>query len=370
MEQEKQQQPQIINPEELFAKVFEKKEDITLPNPPQETPASETTKTEEVKAEEVIKQTDPPLEEVKTTTVSNYSKRMQNLISDGFLEDVTINIDGEDVFLSEVDIKDEDTYRTILESIKEEKDNKLKENFISKEGLDETTQKLIEIRKAGGDITEIVKENVNAIDQLTNLKNILSSDDTPEQQKEKLHIDIVAQDLQYRGLSPKVIQAQINDFIESGNLEVEADKILNTHLELHNSQIEEKRQLELERLNKEKEELKNFKKDLSSTYKTWNLPDNISRTLLDNATKLDQDKISNTDKLYFEAQKNPELFAKVNFLLNNPNEFEKWVGSKKSTEAKKEIIKSSIVINTNRVNNKKVKSINSLDDIAQDVFNK
>lgn len=369
-----QQQPREISAQELFDNAFkgveEKKEETPineLPTPPVNKEEEEV-KTE-VPTNDVLQQEiDTPLEGKQKT---NFQKRINNLISDGFLEDVSINIDGEDVFLSEAEIQDEETYKTILESIKEEKDKKLKENYISKEGLDDITQKLIEVKKAGGDITEIIKKDVKAIDQLTNLRNTLDSVEIEESDKEKLQINIISQDLHYRGLSPKVIQAQIQDYVENGALSNEADKILNAHLELYNNEIEKKRQQELDRLNKEKEDLKLFKKDLSSKYKSWNLPDNIYKTLLDNATKLDQDSISNTDKLYFEAQKNPELFAKVNFLLNNPNEFEKWVGSKKAVEAKKEIIKSSIVINTNKINDKKSKrSKDSLGDLADDVFNK
>ena len=142
-----------------------------------------------------------------------------------------------------------------------------------------------------GDISEILRENVQAIDQLSNLRNTLDSVDVEDKDKEQLAINIVAQNLQQKGLSNKVIQAQIEDFIETGSLETEANTILDSHLELHGQAIEQKKQVELERVEKEKEDFKIFKKTISSTYKEFGLPDAIQKVLVENATKLDEYKI-------------------------------------------------------------------------------
>lgn len=362
-----QQPPQMISLEDIATKTFDKTQETAptlaeqmLPTPP-----------------EVV--TPPKIEDVVTTPPSTegqpkatrYSEKIKNLIEDGFLEDVSITLDDKEVFISEIDIQDKDTYDSILESIKAEKKKQREEKYISKEGLDETFLKIVETRKAGGNVNEIIKENVSAIDQLSNLKNTLDSVEIADAEKEQLAINIVAQNLQQKGLSQKVIQAQIEDYIESGNLETEANTILDSHLELHGQAIEQKKQVELQRLEKEKEDFKTFKKTISSTYKEFGLPDAMQKVLVENATKLDEYKISNSDKLYFEAQqKNPDLFAKVNFLLNNPQEFEKWISGKRVTDAKKEIIKSSIVINTNRKKEPKSNSLNTLEDIAANTFNK
>ncbi|MDF9446149.1 hypothetical protein P5Z58_13495, partial [Limosilactobacillus mucosae] len=67
---------------------------------------------------------------------STYSNKIQTLLDTGFLENFAITIDGEEVHLADLEINDEDTYNTLIEQIKSEKENKLKENYISKEGLD------------------------------------------------------------------------------------------------------------------------------------------------------------------------------------------------------------------------------------------
>jgi len=361
-----QQPPQTISLEDIATKAFEKAPETTptlaeqmLPTPPEVvTPP---------KIEDVV--TQPTVEgQVKAT---RYSEKIKNLIEDGFLEDVSITIDDKEVFISEIDIQDKDTYESILEGIKAEKRKQREEKYISKEGLDETFLKIVETRKAGGNVNEIIQENVSAIDQLSSLKNTLDSFEVEDKDKEQLAINIVAQNLQQKGLSNKVIQAQIEDYIESGSLETEASTILDSHLELHGQAIEQKKQIELQRVEKEKEDFKTFKKTISSTYKEFGLPESMQKVLVENATKLDEYKISNTDKLYFEAQqKNPDLYSKVNFLLNNPKEFEKWISGKSVTDAKKEIIKSSIVINTNRKKETKTNNLNTLEDIAANQFNK
>lgn len=362
-----QQPPQTISLEDIATKTFGETQETTptlaeqmLPTPPEVVTLP--------KIEDVV--TTPNVEEVQPKA-TRYSEKIKNLIEDGFLEDVSITLDDKEVFISEIDIQDKDTYDSILESIKSEKKKQRDEKYISKEGLDETFLKIVETRKAGGNVNEIIKENVSAIDQLSNLRNTLDSADVEDKDKEQLAINIVAQNLQQKGLSQKVIQAQIEDYIENGNLETEANTILDSHLELHGQAIEQKKQVELERVEKEKEDFKTFKKTISSTYKEFGLPDAMQKVLVENATKLDEYKISNTDKLYFEAQqKNPELYSKVNFLLNNPKEFEKWISGKSVTEAKKEIIKSSIVINTNRKKESKSNGLNTLEDIAANTFNK
>lgn len=358
-----QQQPQTISLADIANRTFGETQETpaplaeqTLPEPPAPADVTPPAIKDVVETPEVVK---------PEAVVTSYSKQIKSFIEAGFLDDVSITFDDQEAFLSEIDIKDEETYKTILSSIKEEKDKLRNEKYISKEGLDENFLKVIETKKAGGDISEILRENIQAIDQLSSFKNALESADVEDKEKEKLAINIVAQNLQQKGLSNKVINAQLEDYIESGTLENEANTILDSHLQLHGQAIEQKKQTELQRAEKEKDDFKTFKKELVAKYKAESVPDNISKVLIENATKLDEYKISNTDKLYFEAQqKDPDLFMEVNYLLNNKEEYKKWVSSKKSLDAKKEIIKSSLVINTQRKKETNNRNSISLEDIA------
>ncbi len=362
-----QQQPTMLSVDDLLSKMVaptqaqeEKPKEEVLPEPPkqEEVPTLEAEPKAKVQKEEVVK------------TKSNYSNKIQTLLDTGFVDNFSITLDGEEVYLSDLEIEDEEVFNTILSQIKAEKDNKLKENYISKEGLDETTQKLIEIKKAGGDITEIIKKNVKAIDQLSDLKTVL--DEGEDAEKEQLSIDILARDLKQKGLEDEVIEAQIRVYISKGELEDRATKVLDNHLSLHQQEIENKKQQELERIIKEKEESKTFRKNLSAKYKELTLPENISKVLIDNATKENALGITNTDDLYFQLRnskdpKDIEKFAKINYAINNLDAFEDWISGKKVTKAKaQEIYKSSIVVNTGKT--KAVESRNSVDDILSSMI--
>lgn len=363
MEETQQQQPETISLADIANRTFgesqEKDTPIveqTLPTLPSQVDVTPPT----------IKNIVELIEEVKPELVTtNYSKQIRSFIDAGFLDDVSITFDDQEAFLSEIDIKDEDTYKTILSSIKEEKEKQRNEKYISKDGLDETFLKVIETKKAGGDVSEILRENVQAIDQLLSFKNALDSVEIEDREKERISINIIAQNLQQKGIENDMIDAHIKNYIEKGTLETIANSVLDNYLEQHEQAIEQKKQAELLRAEKDKEDFKTFKKELISKYKAENIPDNISKVIIENATKLDEYKISNTDKLYFEAQqKNLELFAEVNFLLNNREEFKKWVSGKKSLDVKKDIIKSSLVINTQRKKETNNRNGTSLEEIA------
>ena len=353
-----QQQPVLMDLESIFNSTEQEKE---------QNQAAQVTPTEqEVAPEPRVEDLLQPKKEEEVvieepTGSSEYTQKLRTLLDTGFVENIAINIDGEETFLSDLEVNDEDVFNSILESIKEEKQKELKTKYISKDGIDEVTEKLIEIRKTGASIDELTANNVNAIDQLTNLKGVL--DNGEEAEREQLAIDILAQELRNKGLSQKVIQAQISDYVESGELEDQARQVLEVHLSEHKKAIDRKYNEELQRQIREKEEQKEFRKNLQTTYTSLGVPENTRRLLVDNATKLDQNKISNTDKLYFEARNNPEFFAELNYFLNNPQEFKDWVSSKKVVQAKKDIIKKTITITTNKTKPYEKRETNDLNEL-------
>ena len=329
----------------------------------EETPPAQETNEAEQEIENLLKPPvaqETPKAEEPVKTITDYSKRLKNIISDGLIENFAITYNEQEVYLEDIEDLTEEGYNQILESYKSEKEKSLKEKYISTDNLDDQTKKLIEIKQAGGDISEIIRENVTAIEQVQGLKARID--------EENIQAYIVGTNLKQKGLSDRAIKSEIAALVDQGELEAEATTILDGHLSLHTEAIEQKRLSQLERVEKEKEENKNLRKTLSATYKEFGVPDNIQRVLVDNATKLDQDKISNTDKLYFEAIKDPKKFAEINYFLNNPEEFKKWVSSKKVLEAKTNQIKPLFTVNIN--NQKKPKlSATSLEEYADEILN-
>ena len=134
-----QQQPRMIGTlDDLFSS-----DDNIIENIPQQ----EQQPIDQSQKEGITQDIPETLVEEVPIIKTNYSKKIENLIDTGFVENFAITFNGEEVYLSDIDIKDEEVFKNLLSQIKEEKDKKLKENYISKEGLDETTQKLIEIKK-------------------------------------------------------------------------------------------------------------------------------------------------------------------------------------------------------------------------------
>lgn len=352
------EQQETISTEDFINKVLGKQ------NPTEEqTPQQPTTEVQpQAQVTEPVQKVEPVIEQKQEqpVVVTDYSKRLKNLIQDGLIENFSITYGDQEVFLDDIADLTEEGYTQILQGWKTEKEKQNKEKYISVDGLDETTKKLIEIRKNGGDITEIIKENVTAIQNIQQLKDNIED--------ERVQIHIVGQDLQNKGISLPTIQAEIKSLVESGQLESRATELLEKDLSAHSQAIELKRIAETERVEKEKEDLKNLRKSLTAYYKEKNIPENLHKVLVDNATKLDQDKISNTDKLYFEAQKDPEKLAQINFFLNNPEGFKKWLTSKEVLNTKIESQKSLFTVNINQ--KKPVVNQSTADDYVNSVINK
>jgi len=319
-------------------------------------------------AEEVIVEQEAPK---PTTTDNKYKERIKLLIEDGLIEDFGVGITKEDgerveIPLSELEDIDKDLYKTLLDTYKSTKDKEKNDKFISVEGLDDTTRKIIEVKKAGGNLTEAIQPNIEALDQIIAIKSRLENSDPNEQIQ--VAINIVAQDLQNKGLSERVIQAQIKDYVENLEIDTIANQILDSHLSIHKQEIDNKHKEELQRIEGEKEQQKQFRQSLSAKYKEWELPEALKKVLVDNATKVDENNITNTDKLYFDAIKDPEKFAKINYMLNNLESFENFISHKKVMKAKTNNLSTIIDINLNSIKKAKTNP-DSMDERYSDALN-
>lgn len=346
---------EVISSQDLISEIFNEWKPVEEPAQPTLVATTEPIVTTEVT-------TTPEPEKPKEETVkvfTDYSKRLKSAISDGLIENFQITYNDQEAFLEDIDDLTEEAYNEILTQYKAEKEKNIKEKYISTEDLDDQTKKLIEIRRAGGSISEIVRENVTAIERIQELKANIDN--------ENVQANIVGKDLEQKGNDLEVIQDQIKRLRERGELESRAEAILDNHLSIHNEAIEQKRLGELQRVEQEKEDLKNLRKNLSAEYKQMGVPENIQKVLVDNATKLDAEKISNTDKLYFEAIKDPKRYAEINYFLNNPEEFKKTIASKQVLASKIDSQKQVFSININ--NQKKPKlAPNTLEEYAGEII--
>lgn len=278
--------------------------------------------TEEVKLLEDIL---PQIPQKQDINKNNIIKRY---LEDGYWEDVVVNIKSEDgekqIPISELEDIDDETFKQLKEAQENLKKEDFESKYISKEGLDEKTLKLIEIARNGrfDEIQDLLKIQTEIVHPLQGL-------DTSD---EKVQEWIVAQTLKNQGLDDIVISNTIKQYKENLVLDQKADAVVQQIDKMYNDQIDAKlKEVEDNKL-RERENQKQFKKNLSEQYKKIKIDESLKKSLIDSATKYDEYGLAQTDKLFYEAKKDPEFFAELNFFLANREAYNKYKGIKVSNE--------------------------------------
>lgn len=351
--EEKTELPKEIKGEEVLAEMIK----------------ANTNSTEEVKVpfeelarqEEVAPQTEVKREQPKKLEPTEYAKKLKELVSLGLVDDMEISIgEGDDekkVHLSDFDEVDESSFTSLLTQIKEAKEKDLKEKYISKEGLDERTQKYIELKKAGGDISKLIEQEVRYVSPLS----------TYDLDNESHQEELIRRDLQSQNLHPRVIEAQIQAFKEDMCLDLESKKVADRIENNFNDYVETKKQEQIVLIEEEKKQDKEFRKGLNEELKRLIKDEGFQKLILDNSTKRDQNGLTNVDQLYYDAQRDPKKFAKIAFLLNNEEAFLNSVGAK---VAIKELAKTTSTIL--KINPSAIKTVNKeqkIEDEGVKIFN-
>lgn len=284
------------------------------------TPAQETPKTE------------APVATLQTSNV--YTDLIKEYIEEGDWEDGAIETEdenGETVQINLLELKNvtPEQFKQIKAAQKALKEEELKSKYISKENLDENDLKIIELKKAGGDTRELLHIQAELVNPLDNL----DLDD------ERVHEYLVRQKL---AANPDLDQDDIDNKIAKMRanfvLDTEAKKIItevNTNFGLA---IEQKRKEHAEASERIIAEQKEFKKVMTQTYRDLKLNDNIVKNLVENTSKFDNLGLTNVDKAFFEAKKNPELFAKIAYLILDEKGFNEFQGVKIKNDVNKEVI--------------------------------
>lgn len=343
----------------------------------------EETPKEEIKPEDVLEkitQDLPKIEEQEVTPVvedkkveapkqnskSDYTKKLLDVIELGFIEDAQITWgegeEAKEVFLSELTDLDKEQFDAIISKYKEAKDKEIEEKYISTEGLDDRTKKYIELKKAGGDLTQLIEKEVEYV-------NPLSQFDLDNEAHQEA---LVRQILQNQGYKPRYIDQEIEDMKENLTLDSEAQKIAETLNKNFDDFVESKKQEQLSKIEEDKIQQKEFRKNINQEIKSLIPNENIAKLILDNATKRDEVGLTNTDKLYFDAQKDPKLFAEIAFFINNREEFYKSIGAKNKNKETLKVTKSLFSINPQvvKTNKQENKYDNKGDEILEKLTSK
>lgn len=293
----------------------------------------------------------PTSAEAKTKPVeapkpSVYTDLIKEYIEEGDWTDGAIEIEGEEgevVQVNLLDLKDvtPEQFKQIKAGQKALREEELKNKYISKEGIDENTLKILEIKRAGGDTRELFQMQAEIVNPLDSL----DLDD------ERVHEYLVRQRL---STNPDLDQEDINNKVArmkaNFTLDTEAKKIItevNTNFGLA---IEQKQKEHTASVERAQEEQKEFRKKMTQTYRELKLNDNVVKNLVENTSKFDEYGLTNVDKAFFEAKKNPEVFAKIAYLILDEKGFNEFQGVKIKNNVTKETIKTIFKISPKAAN--------------------
>lgn len=309
--------------------------------------------------EEEPKEKPQPKAEEAPKTSNFYNDLVKDFIEEGDWVDGDIEIekDGEivNVPISELDFTPE-LFKQVKELQKSKRQEDIDSKYISLEGIDDTTKKMIELKKAGGDISELIKAEAQFVHPLKGL----------DLNDERIQEGLVRQKLISLGLDDDIIDYKINKLKEGLVLDKEADKIIEEVNTNFDNFVEQRKQEQEEQLKVVQEEQKKFKKEVTDIYRKFELKDTLVKSLVENIAKTDEYGLSTVDRLFFDAKKqNPELFAKVSFLLSDEEKFNEFLGIKIKNDVKKETVRTIFKLNPKTATSAAVEKKNALDEFFE-----
>jgi len=295
--------------------------------------------------EKVVIPTPAPVQQVKT---NQYIDQAKFLIEKGYWKDLDVEIEenGEKktVPISELEITPE-LFEQLDEAQKKEQKEEFASKYIDAEGVDETTKKLIELKKKGGDISELIQMDAEFVNPIKNLD--LDSQEVQEY--------LVRQKYQSLGWKPNHIELEIAELKENLTLDSEALKIAEEVNSNFDKVVESKLQERTEAVEKQIAEQKVFQKSISSAYKDLNLKESLVKSLVENTAKFDEYGLANVDKVFFELKKDPEKFARIAFHILDEEGFNEFQGVKVKNKVTSEQVRKVITLTPRTATSKEVR---------------
>lgn len=325
---------------ETDEKVSEEEEDV-----------KDTEDTKDSKEEEVAPEGDSNPQEV---TESYYA--LKALIDAGEMEDLIVEIGGEEVQLSEFKNIDSDTLKDVISSYK----NSLKEeeegNYVSVKDLDEKKKALIDI---------IIKGDVDEVQELLKEPALLKDpfegfDNSNQEHNIKVYMAYLTN---VKGHSPDEAEVLTEVAIKNNTLDEKSLKIVETHRENTKKAILEERE-RVQKLEAEKKErIKNYAKKLDETYKAYNLKPEKVLELKKLATQFN--KVGNLpiDEIYDTKMQNPEDAADLILFLTDRELYDKRVYAKAKKESDIQSLKKIQIISSSK------KKATSAEDVTKALEN-
>lgn len=258
-----------------------------------------------------------------------YAELLNAYIEEGDWEDAIVEIEGEEVQLSELKSVDKETFLQIKAAQKEAQQEKLKEKYIDIEGLDETDLELINLKKSGGDWTYLLKQEAEMVHPLKGL----------DLEDENTQLWLLAEQYKSQGMDQEAINMQLQSDKKNFKLDEKAKKVVdninNAYKELVAAEAK-KKQEEQERIQQERKELA---KNLRENYKGMKLSDSAIKRYVETATKDLGGGKTKLDSLIDSYKSDPEKLAKLAYFLEDEKGFLEFNGAKQKNKQNLKTIK-------------------------------
>lgn len=234
-----------------------------------------------------------------------FANLTKKYIEMGTWQNATVEIDGEEVALADIENLNEETFLQIQKSQDTLRDQDLKDKYINKEELDEISLNIVEISKRGGDISNVLKVKQQYIDPLEHF------DLDNEQHQEVL----VREKYRLQGLAQEDIEAIVERKKQDLTLDTEANQYASrlkaSYKKILEDQVEKTKQEEKEK----QEKTKTLKKSLRDAISAKGFTnDSTLRALTETG-------LNGIDEQIKSIKEDPEKLADLVLFLNKREEY-------------------------------------------------
>lgn len=267
------------------------------------------------------------------THASSYKDSILSLAKRGIIaaidEDTELETDKEGtvVKFKDVDIQNEEDYMSLVETLFEKKKEELLQGKEDLSGISDLTKKIIEIDKAGGNVSNVLNMKRQALDPIADL-------DLEKVDDQKLMVAHYLS-LKYKDMTDDEIKDYVDLYESKGTLSSKAEACKKEIKEAMDKYMETQKQDIADQKARQEEADKKYRKDIKEKLGAFQLKDEYAKKIVDFAGRRnDKNQVPIIGKIN-DALKDPEQAAELALFLFDKEEYIR----QKTNKAVKETVK-------------------------------
>jgi len=339
----------VKQPEKL-EDIFEKTEEKEQPSEVKEESSDEIDVTTFL-TEDKVEEEEPEAIEVLKEESNPYRDLAKDFFGDTF-DTIIVEEDGEEVEKSLEDLDlDKDSFLDLVKSHIEEIKAEANADKIDVKDTSDLIKKIIDIDKNGGNVTEALNVQKEYQDPF----NSLDLTDEDDQKRAIILGERLA------GTSDEKIAKKLKFYEFEGILSEEAFAIKEQADIIAEERLEQIKQDSIQQREYEKQALKKYRGDLSSSLDSFELKPSFKKKLLDISSRKNEEGRFELDDLYSKMRSNPTESAELIMFLANKEEYLKQKMSTEITKKQVDTQKKLRLTKRGRADNK-IKASSSKDE--------